>query len=346
LRLADGAARSLRPVKEIAQIGAAIGREFSWELIAAVAPHARPELDQALTQLVESGLAFQRGTPPDAVCTFKHALVQGTAYDSLLRRRRQELHGKIAEAIEERWPHTEATEPELLAQHYTEAKLLPKAIPLWHKAGSLVLGRMALAEAIAQLNKGLELVAALPPSTERDGSELDLGTLFGTASMALKGWPAQEIWDSLHPALGLANSLRRNDALVPYSGDCSSMSAREDGWPNRCCAGFFEAVGPTKESPQLTVNARVVLHQPAELAMHPGVALVGVPADFEDEGLSRMKPGEIRRPPGGFMQIDAQHRLGVVEQLPRFIEKGAGLDLHRSMPSARMAYISGMRSSS
>jgi len=152
------------PVKEIAQIGAAIGREFSYELIATVAPHSKPELDQALAQLVESGLAFQQGTPPDAVYTFKHALVQDVAYDSLLRRRRQELHGKIARVIEERLPHTEATEPELLAHHYTEAKQPEKAIPLWQKAGGLALGRMALAEAIAHLNNGLTLVAALPPS--------------------------------------------------------------------------------------------------------------------------------------------------------------------------------------
>jgi hypothetical protein len=165
------------PVREVAQIGAAIGREFSWELIAAVAPHSKPELHQALAQLTASGLAFQQGAPPDAVYTFKHALVQDAAYDSLLRRRRQELHGKIAKAIEERYPNIEETEPELLAHHYTEAKLLPKAIPLWQRAGSLALKRMALAEAITHLNKGLELVTALPPSAERDGHELDFRTL-------------------------------------------------------------------------------------------------------------------------------------------------------------------------
>jgi predicted ATPase len=160
-------------------------------------------------------LAFQQGTPPDATYSFKHALVQNAAYDSLLRRRRQELHGRIAKVIEERWPRTEATEPETLAHHDTEAKQSEKAIPLWRKAGSLALGRLALAEAIAHLDKGLELIAGLPASAERDGMELDLRTLSGTAWMALKGWPAQEVWDSLHPALALANSLRRSDALVP-----------------------------------------------------------------------------------------------------------------------------------
>jgi predicted ATPase len=202
------------PVKEIAQIGAAIGREFSYELIAAVAQHASPELDRALAQLIESGLAFQQGTPPDTVYTFKHALVQDTAYDSLLRGRRQELHGRIANLIEERLPNTEATEPELLARHYTEARQPEKAIPLWRKAGSLALEHLALTEAIAHLNKGLELVAALPASAERDGNELDLRTLLGTAWVALRGWPAHEVWDSFFPALGLANSLCRNDALV------------------------------------------------------------------------------------------------------------------------------------
>ncbi len=203
------------PVKEVAQIGAAIGREFSWELLAAVAPHSEPALDKALAQLTASGLAFQQGTPPDAVYTFKHALVQDAAYNSLLRSRRQQLHGKIARVIEERWPNIRDTEPELLAHHYTEAKQLEEAIPLWQKAGSLALNRLALAEAIAHLNKGLELIAALPASAVRDERELDLRTRLGTAWMALKGWAVQEVWDSLHPALGTANSLRRNDALLP-----------------------------------------------------------------------------------------------------------------------------------
>ena len=204
----------LGTAKEVAQIGAAIGREFSYELIAAVSSHPPLALDQSLAQLTESGLAFQQGTPPEAVYTFKHALVQDTAYNSLLKRRRQELHAKIARAIEDRHPNVAATEPELLAHHYTEAKQPEKASPLWQKAGGLAVQRMALIEAITHLNKGMDLIAALSPSVERDGRELDLRTLLGTAWMALKGWPAQEVWDSLFPALGLANSLRRDAALL------------------------------------------------------------------------------------------------------------------------------------
>jgi class 3 adenylate cyclase/tetratricopeptide (TPR) repeat protein len=207
------------PVKEIAQIGAAIGREFSYELIAAVAPMTQAQLDDALARLSDSGLAFRRGTPPEAIYTFKHALVQDTAYDSLLKSRRQELHAKIARVIEARFPNIMTTEPEVLAHHLTAAGLAEAAIPLWQAAGELASKRMALNEAMAHLSRGLELVSALPWSSHRDASELGLRTRLGTAWMALKGWAAPEITTSLHPALALAKSLQRHDALAPiFSG--------------------------------------------------------------------------------------------------------------------------------
>jgi len=202
------------PVKEIAQIGAAIGREFTYELITAVAPLAKTQLDDVLAQLTDSGLAFRRGTPPDATYTFKHALVQDAAYDSLLKSRRQALHGKIAKAVSEHFPQTRETEPEVLAHHLTAAGEAEAAIPLWQKAGELALNRMALTEAISHLNKGLEVVNTLPTSAERDASELALRVPLGTAWMALKGWPASEVWASIHPALPLAKSLGRNDSLL------------------------------------------------------------------------------------------------------------------------------------
>src|SRR4029078_12505400 len=107
------------PVKEIAQIGAAIGREFSYELIEAVAPRTKGDLDSALQQLPDSGLAFRRGTPPDATYTFKHALVQDAAYDSLLKSRRQALHAKIARVLEEHFPQIKDTRTELLPDRRT-----------------------------------------------------------------------------------------------------------------------------------------------------------------------------------------------------------------------------------
>src|SRR5690242_16909542 len=198
------------PVREIAQIGAAIGREFSYELIEAVAPMPQAQLDDALARLCESGLAFRRGTQPDAVYTFKHALVQDAAYDSLLKRRRQELHAKLARVIEQRFPNIKATEPEVLAHHLTEAGQAEAAIPLWRAAGEVALKRLALTEAIAHLDQGLELVFSLPRSVERDASELGLRSHLGTAWLGLKGWAAQEVWTSLFPALALAKSLERH----------------------------------------------------------------------------------------------------------------------------------------
>jgi tetratricopeptide (TPR) repeat protein len=199
-------------VKEIAQIGAAIGREFSYELIAAVAPLPQAQLDDSLVQLGASGLAFRRGTPPDAVYTFKHALVQDAAYDSLLKSRRQELHAKIARVIEQRFAVVKVTEPEVLAHHFTEAGLADAAIPLWQSAGELASKRWTLNEAISHLNQGIELVATLPRSSQRDGSELELRRLLGRAWTMLKGWFAPEVWTSLHPALALAKSLEHQYA--------------------------------------------------------------------------------------------------------------------------------------
>ena len=203
------------PVKEIAQIGAAIGREFSYELIAAVARISQAELDDSLVRLSESGLAFRRGTPPDATYTFKHSLVQDAAYDSLLKSRRQELHAKIARAIEVRFPTVKITEPEVLAHHLTVAGLIEAAVPLWQAAGERASKRMAMTEAIAHLDQGLELVSTMPRSSHRDAIELGLRNLLGTAWMALKGWPAPEVWTTLHPALALAKSIERHDALAP-----------------------------------------------------------------------------------------------------------------------------------
>jgi class 3 adenylate cyclase/tetratricopeptide (TPR) repeat protein len=202
------------PVKEIAQIGATIGRKFSYELIAAVSPIRQAKLDEALDQLTESGLAFCKGTRPDVTYTFKHALVRDAAYDSLLKTRRQELHGKIARVIAERFPESRDTEPELLAHHLSAARDAEAAIPLWKKAGELALKRMALNEAISHLNHGLELVATRPHSSERDASELPLRTALGTALVALKGWPAADVAANFSRALPLAKSLGRNDAMV------------------------------------------------------------------------------------------------------------------------------------
>ena len=203
------------PVKVIAQIGAAIGRVFSYELIAAVAPMSQEQLDESLLRLTESGLASRRGTPPEASYMFKHALVQDVAYDSLLKSRRQELHAKIAGAIEERFASIKVSEPEVLAHHLTAAGLTTAAIPLWQSAGELALRRMALIEAISHLNQGLKLVATLPRSVETDRRELALRRALGVSWMAAKGWPAPEAKESLLPALKLVESAASGRDVLP-----------------------------------------------------------------------------------------------------------------------------------
>ena len=138
----------LGPAKEVAQIGAAIGREFSYELMAAVAHRTDAELRTALGQLVDSGLAFCRGQPPQATYWFKHALVQDAAYGTLLREARRALHARVAETLETQFPEIAASQPELLARHCTEAGLTEKAVGLWGKAGQRSLERSALVEAV------------------------------------------------------------------------------------------------------------------------------------------------------------------------------------------------------
>lgn len=156
----------LGPVKEIAQIGAAIGREFTFALLQAVIGRDEGSLSAALSQLEQAELVFRRGEPPDALYNFKHALVRDAAYQSLLKSRRHQLHGQIARTLESRFPDLASTQPEIVAHHFTEAGLVELAIEYWLKAGKLSLSRSANAEAVKHLHKGVELTQSLPPSAD------------------------------------------------------------------------------------------------------------------------------------------------------------------------------------
>jgi predicted ATPase len=147
----------------VAQIPATLGRQFSHELISAVAEMPQPRLEGALEQLMRAELVFRRGTPPDATYTFKHALVQDAAYSTLLRPRRQQLHGRIATTLERQFPEIAAAQPELMAQHCAMAGLVDKAIEYWDTAGRLAVQRSTMAEAAAHLNR-------LPVSVRVSGS--------------------------------------------------------------------------------------------------------------------------------------------------------------------------------
>jgi class 3 adenylate cyclase/predicted ATPase len=205
----------LAPVKEVAQMGAAIGREFSYQLLSAVAHLPDQELQRALDQLVDAGLMFRRGTPPQATFLFKHALVQDAAYSTLLRDRRRDLHARIAKTLETEFADIVKTQPELLAHHCTQAGLLEKALDYWFKAGRLALTRSATTEAIAQLEKGLRQLDGLPDELERHRREIDLQIALGEAFMAARGLASPEMQSAYDRACELCRRTGETSRLMP-----------------------------------------------------------------------------------------------------------------------------------
>ncbi len=205
----------LGPAKEIAQLGATLGREFSYELLHAVANRDEGSLQQGLRQLVEVELVYQRGLAPQVHYLFKHALIQDTAYQSLLKSRRQQLHQQIAQALADRFPETIETQPELLAHHYTEAGLKEQAIPYWQKAGQRAAQRSANVEAISHLTKGLELLKTLPDTTERAQQELPLRLALSVSLRDTKGYAAPEVEQTCRRALELCRQLGETPQLFP-----------------------------------------------------------------------------------------------------------------------------------
>jgi class 3 adenylate cyclase/tetratricopeptide (TPR) repeat protein len=177
----------LAAVKEVAQIGAAVGREFFYELLNAVTGMPRENLDNALDQLVRSELVFGRGEKPNQVYTFKHVLVRDAAYAGLLKSRRVELHAAIAQALEERFPEIMETEPETLAHHLTEAGLTKKAVEYWLRAGKKAAARSGNLEAVAHLRRGIEAVGRLGQDSERDRLELELQLALAPCLIATQG---------------------------------------------------------------------------------------------------------------------------------------------------------------
>ena len=203
----------LAPVREIAQIGACIGREFSYELVNAVSPLHGERLDEALEQLSRTGLLFRRGAPPDATYTFKHALVQDVAYDSMLKSKRSLLHAQIGTLLENDFSDTVANDPELLAHHFKQAGLNQRALPYWVQAGQRASTKTALAEAVSHLSNALESVQTLSASTERDRSELQVRVKLARAQLACLGWASAELPKTLVPAQELAERLGDNQFL-------------------------------------------------------------------------------------------------------------------------------------
>jgi class 3 adenylate cyclase/predicted ATPase len=205
----------LAPVRELAQIGAALGRSFSHELISAVAAMPQQQVDWALAQLAHAELVFRRGNPPDAEYTFKHALVQDAAYSTMLRSRRRQIHARVAMMLESQFPEIVAAQPQLLAHHCAEAGFSEKAVGYRLKAGQQAVARSAMTEAVAQLQRGLELLADMPEESRPVQHELDLQIALGRAQMAARGYSAPAVADTLVRARALAERFDRPDRLAP-----------------------------------------------------------------------------------------------------------------------------------
>jgi class 3 adenylate cyclase/predicted ATPase len=205
----------LATVKEVAQMGATLGREFSYELLQAVAPIDEEALQAALTRLVEAEVLYQRGAPPQARYVFKHALIQDAAYQSLLKSTRQQYHRQIAQILEERFPETKETQPELLAHHYSEAGLVTQAISYWQHAGERAVQRSAYVEAVAHLTRGLEVLKALPDTPERVQQELTLQLALNNALVPAKGYTAPEVGKAVTRARELCQQLGETPQLFP-----------------------------------------------------------------------------------------------------------------------------------
>jgi class 3 adenylate cyclase len=205
----------LGPAKEIIQIGAVIGDEFSYELLHAVHPIAEEDLQSALRSATDAELVYVRGIVPEAAYQFKHALIQDAAYGALLRSRRKELHSRIAEVLVRQFPESVTSAPELVAHHYTEASLFTQAIPYWQQAGQRAAEHSAYEEAIAHLTKGLELLNVLPDTPERAQQELMLQVALGVPLQATKGYAAREVQILYAHARELCQQVGETPQLFP-----------------------------------------------------------------------------------------------------------------------------------
>jgi class 3 adenylate cyclase/predicted ATPase len=246
----------LGPVKEVAQLGATLGREFSYELLKAVSPLDEAALYNALNQLVEVELLYRRRLPSQELYVFKHALIQEAAYQGLLKSTRQQSHKQIAQVLQERFPEIVETQPELLAHHYTAAGLVEEAIPCWQRAGQRAVERSANVEAASHLNKGLELLKALPETPERIQQELQMQTLLGSALMATKGFAAPEVGAAFTRARELCQDIGETPQLFPVlRGLAAFYSVRADYKTTQELAEQCLRLAQRQQDPSLLLGA-------------------------------------------------------------------------------------------
>jgi len=205
----------LPTLREVAQLGAVLGREFAYEMLRAIAAIDEPRLREVLGRLVEAELLYQRGRPPRSRYIFKHALIQDAAYQSLLRRTRQHYHRQVAELLEHEFRDMVEASPELVAHHYTEASLPAQAVTYWHRAGDKAARRSADREAIGHLTAGLAQLVQLPETPERAKQELALQRLLGQANFHTRGYAAPETSRAFSRARELCGAIGDDDSIIP-----------------------------------------------------------------------------------------------------------------------------------
>src|SRR5262245_9485729 len=205
----------LNRAKGVAQLGAVLGREFPHDLLQAIAPQDEDTLQAGLAQLVGAELLYQRGRPPRARYIFKHALIQDAAYASLLKSTRQQVHQRIAEVLEARFPALVETQPELVAQHYTAAGCTEQAVHSWQRAGQQASERSANLEASSHFTTGIELLTTLPETPARIRQSLTLHLALGAALQIAKGHAAPEVEHAYSQARALCQQIGETPELVP-----------------------------------------------------------------------------------------------------------------------------------
>jgi class 3 adenylate cyclase/predicted ATPase len=280
----------LSMVKTVAQLGAIIGRTFAFELLQAVAPLDDATLQHALAQLVDAELLYQRGVPPQATYTFKHALIQDAAYQSLLRSTRQQYHQQIAQVLEAQFPASVETQPELIAQHYTAAGCAEQAVPYWHRAGQHASDCSANLEAISHFTTGIELLKTLPETPEHTRQALALYIGLGAALQVTKGQAAPEVEHAYIQARALCQQVGETPQLVPvllglyrfYLVQSQYRTARELG-------ETLLRLAQHADDPALTVLAHYVLG-----ALWFWLGVLPAARQHLEEGIARYTPDQSR----------------------------------------------------
>jgi predicted ATPase len=288
----------MAPLKEIAQLAAVLGREFSYELIRAISPLDEEKLQAGLAELASAELLYQRGSPPDASYLFKHALVQDTAYQSLLKSKRLQHHVEVAGAIEQHFSHIAENHPELVAHHYAEAGMARSAIPYWQSAGRVAAQRSANVEAIRHFSAAIGLIRTLPDSAERDQSELAALTALGSILIASRGWASPETGSAYNRAQELCRRLGETPELSQalYGISTFHLLRGEQQMAHELARELLDYAERQQDSPvQVAANFVVGLS-----LYHLGDTASS--KTYLERGLTLYDPSEHRLSPGVFGQ--------------------------------------------